>query len=76
MTQFIIPHVEGVPWDRWSETVVGFNSSLSNQLGVAPEAAWREWATNLALFIPTTPRPEPFSTWQAWGDALRSAVFG
>ena len=76
MTTYTIPHVEGVPWGTWSETVVGFNSSLSNQIGLTPETDWREWAVQLALFIPVTPRPEGFDTWQAWADALRLAVFG
>ena len=76
MTTYTVPHVEGVPWDRWSETVIAFNPTFQNQIGLVPEADWQDWAVRLALFLPNTPRPEPFDTWQAWADALRLALFG
>lgn len=76
MTAYTIPHVEGVPWATWSETIIGFNDTFSNQIGLVPESDWREWASELALFLPAAPRPEPYDTWQAWGNALRLALFG
>jgi hypothetical protein len=48
----------------------------ANQLGVSPEAQWKEWANALSgigRFV-GVPGSNGFDTWQDWAMALNNAL--
>ena len=72
MSALVIPHPDGITWERWSETVVGFNPQFTNQLWAGMR--WQEFARRLSLIEPAAPRPEFFKDWRPWAAALRQAL--
>lgn len=68
----VVPDPQGMAWQDWCDTVVGFNDACRNQ--VSPDSSWEEFAERLTLIEPTTPRPDFFESWQAWAAALKRTI--
>jgi hypothetical protein len=61
-------------WDAWCALMSELFAA--NQLGVSPEAQWREWANALSgigRFV-GCPGAHGFATWQDWAFALANAL--
>jgi hypothetical protein len=72
MTLQVVPHIEGMTWQDFADTLIGYNASCRNSVSRA--ATWQEFAQQLAIVEPLTPRPEGFQHWQEWGAALKRSV--
>jgi hypothetical protein len=68
----IIPDPQGLDWDRWAATVVGFNPELASH--VHPNMGWESFAMYFADDVSSAPLPAGFETWQDWARALKLAV--
>ena len=68
----VLPHTEGISWQDWVDTIVGYNEGLRNQ--VDPNQGWEAFADRMSLIEPATPRAEFFDTWQAWATALKRTL--
>ena len=68
----VVPQPQGMAFRDWADTVVGYNPELLTQ--VSGEMEWQEFAERLTLIYAKTPRPESFSNWEDWVDALRTAL--
>jgi hypothetical protein len=64
----VVPNPQYVDWDRWAETLIGYNDPLQNQLSL--DLDWPDFAARLALIFPATPHPELFEDWRDWATAL------
>lgn len=61
-------------WDEWCALMSELFAA--NQLGVSPEAQWREWAdalSGIGRFV-GCPGANGFNTWQDWAFALGNAL--
>ena len=66
-----VPDPTYLTWEKWQETVVGFNPELGNQL-FWQGMRWDEFARRLTLIEPKTPRPEFFKgDWRKWAAAVK-----
>lgn len=70
----IIPNPLQHDWKSWSETLIGFNDALKNQLYVVPESHWKALGARLNLVVPTAPRAEFHKDWRDWARALQMAI--
>lgn len=61
-------------WDAWCALMAELFAA--NQLGVAPEDQWREWANALSGIgrFAGVPGANGFDVWQDWAFALANAL--
>ena len=66
----------GLLWDTWCALMA--EAFAAQQLGVAPESAWRAWGDGLAgngyFERSGVPSTQSFGTWQDWAQALVGIV--
>ena len=61
-------------WDAWCALMAELFAA--NQLGVAPEDQWQDWANALSGIgrFAGTPGANGFDVWQDWAFALANAL--
>lgn len=64
----------GLPWDYWCALTA--EAFAANQLGVAPEDHWQDWANALCGIgrFPGVPDARGFDQWQDWVAALNNSL--
>lgn len=72
MSLSLLPYPDGLAWQDWLDTVVGYNADLINQ--VPHDLDWEAFAKRLTQFVPDTPAPERFGGWQDWVRALKQGL--
>jgi hypothetical protein len=63
---------EGLTWEEWRDTTVGFNRQLFSNISLTSD--WRDFADEVSLFFTKTPRHDGFPTWQEWVHAFRASL--
>lgn len=72
MALTLLPYPDGLAWQDWLDTVVGYNTDLINQ--VPADLEWAPFALRLTQFVPDAPAPERFPDWREWVRGLKQAL--
>jgi hypothetical protein len=72
---YFFPHPDAaLGWPRWVTEAISLNQNFPGQIGFDAQAPWQDFASRLSLFVPETPQPQLFESWQAWVAALKLAT--